>query len=63
MLGVVNDKVPDPPDKTFPPVALAYQSAVTPVPVVADKETVPANDLDPLTPVGAAGEVAGLHAI
>ena len=63
MLGVVNDNVPEPPESTLPPVALAYQSTAVPATVVADKDTVPANVLEPLTPVGAVGEFAGLQAI
>ena len=54
---------PKPPDITFPPTELAYQSTVDPAGGVADITTVPAFILLPLLPVGADGEVAGLHDI
>jgi len=41
MLGVVNDVVPVPPVRTVPPVEAAYQSTVSPAPILAEIVTVP----------------------
>jgi len=58
MLGVVNEAVPKPPERTDPPVAAAYQSIVIPAGVDAEMATVPVPHLDPLTgDVGTAGKV------
>ena len=55
MLGVV--KVVEPDNKAEPPEAAAYQSIVSPVPGVAEIETVPVPHLDAPEPVGATGTV------
>lgn len=45
----------DPLDKAVPPEAAAYQSMVTPAPVVAEIVTEPVPHRDALTAVGAVG--------
>ena len=53
--GVVNDAVPEPPARTEPPDAAAYQSMVSPTPGVAEIMTVPVKQRLPLPAVGRAG--------
>jgi hypothetical protein len=56
MLGVVNEFVPEPPERTIPPVAAENQSMVVPAGLVAEIVTVAGPHLDPLTgDVGAVG--------
>ena len=55
MLGVVNDIVPVPPVRTAPPVAVAYQSTVSPAPALAVIVTVPVPHLEPGPPDGTFG--------
>ena len=55
MLGVVNDVVPVPPVSTVPPVAVAYQSTVSPAPTLADMATVPVPHLELSVPAGGPG--------
>ena len=61
ILGVVNDVVPDPPVKTGPPDAAAYQSIVSPAPTLADRFTVPVPHLDPST--GLIGDDGGVFTV
>lgn len=57
MAGVVKLVTPEPPARTVPPVAAAYQSTVSPAGIVADIVTVPVPHLvkGPAPAVGAPG--------
>jgi len=57
MVGVVNEVAPEPPARTVPPVAAAYQSMVVPAGLVAEMVTVPGPHLELLTgDVGVVGK-------